>query len=63
MEIGVKEIELIVQQVIQNMDRSASPAPLRSSVGKGDLGVLSKNFSLVTGIESSTQSVRFVQNK
>ena len=39
MEIGVKEIELIVQQVIQNMDRGASPNPLKSSVGKGNLGV------------------------
>jgi len=39
MEIGVKEIELIVQQVIQNMDRGTSPDLLKSSGGKGDLGV------------------------
>ena len=39
MEIGIKEIELIVQQVIQNMDRSVSLATLVSLNGKGELGV------------------------
>lgn len=39
MEIGIKEIELIVQQVIQNMDRPVPPPHLNSFLGRGEMGV------------------------